>query len=52
MVGDPNGKLDITRHAGYWLRNDDGKLTKAGTNIRRDGPDVSECRDDEAEYVG
>ena len=20
MVGDPNGKLDITRHAGYWLR--------------------------------
>ena len=37
MVGDPNGKLDITRHAGYWLRNDDGKLTKACTHICWDG---------------
>ena len=25
LVGDPNGKLDITRHAGYWLRDDNGK---------------------------
>ena len=25
---DPNGKLDIARHAGYWLRDDTGKVTR------------------------
>ena len=28
MVGDPNGKLNIAHHAGYWLRGDEGELTK------------------------
>ena len=26
---DPNGKLDIVRDAGAWLRDDTGKVTKA-----------------------
>ena len=34
---DPNGKLDIARHAGYWLRDDDGKVTKALQHICWDG---------------
>jgi sugar phosphate isomerase/epimerase len=34
---DPNGKLDIARHAGYWLRDDDGKVTKALKHICWDG---------------
>jgi hypothetical protein len=33
MVTDPNGRLDITRHAGLWLRNKDGALTKAFQHI-------------------
>jgi hypothetical protein len=37
MVGDPNGKLDITRHAGYWLRDDKGELTKVCAHICWDG---------------
>jgi len=37
MVKDPNGKLDITRHAGYWLRDGEGKLTKATKHICWDG---------------
>ena len=37
MVGDPNGKLDITRHAGYWLRDDKGELTKVCKHICWDG---------------
>ncbi len=24
----PNGKLDIARHAGFWLRDQNGALTK------------------------
>ncbi len=34
---DPNGKLEIARHAGYWLRNEDGSLTKAVQHICWDG---------------
>ena len=34
---DPNGKLDIARHAGYWLRDDAGKVTKALKHICWDG---------------
>lgn len=34
---DPNGKLDIVRHAGYWLRDEHGKLTKAFRHICWDG---------------
>jgi sugar phosphate isomerase/epimerase len=36
-VHDPNGKLDITHDAGYWLRDDSGKLTKAFEHICWDG---------------
>ena len=28
LPNDPNGKLDIPRHAGYWLRDESGQLTK------------------------
>jgi sugar phosphate isomerase/epimerase len=34
---DPNGKLDIAKHAGYWLRNENGELTKAFQHICWDG---------------
>jgi sugar phosphate isomerase/epimerase len=37
MVTDPNGRLDITKHAGYWLRDGDGNLTKAMQHICWDG---------------
>jgi sugar phosphate isomerase/epimerase len=34
---DPKGKLDIAHDAGYWLRDDNGKLTKAFRHICWDG---------------
>jgi sugar phosphate isomerase/epimerase len=34
---DPNGKLDIARHAGYWLRDDAGNVTRALRHICWDG---------------
>jgi sugar phosphate isomerase/epimerase len=34
---DPNGKLDIVRHAGFWLRDDSGKPTRAVEHICWDG---------------
>jgi len=34
---DPNGKLDIVRHAGYWLKDDSGKPTRAVQHICWDG---------------
>jgi hypothetical protein len=37
MAKDPNGKLTIPHHAGYWLHGDDGKLTKAFRHICWDG---------------
>ena len=37
MATDPNGKLDIARHAGFWLRDDAGELTKAVRHICWDG---------------
>jgi sugar phosphate isomerase/epimerase len=37
MVTDPGGKLDVTRHAGYWLRDNEGQLTKATQHICWDG---------------
>ncbi|MEO6807939.1 MAG: TIM barrel protein [Isosphaeraceae bacterium] len=37
LPNDPNGKLDIARHAGYWLRDADGQLTKAFRHICWDG---------------
>ncbi len=34
---DPNGKLDIARHAGFWLRDSTGDLTKRCQHICWDG---------------
>ena len=34
---DPNGKLDIARHAGFWMRNEDGEVTKNFRHICWDG---------------
>ncbi|WP_291781982.1 TIM barrel protein [Cecembia sp.] len=34
---DPNGLLDITHDAGYWLRDENGNLTKAMQHICWDG---------------
>ncbi len=34
---DPNGKLDIVKHAGFWLRDDKGNLTKKARHICWDG---------------
>src|SRR5258708_3577705 len=37
LPGDPNGKLDIVRDAGAWMRDDDGKPTRAFAHICWDG---------------
>jgi len=37
LPDDPNGKLDIARHAGFWLRDAQGSLTKAIPQICWDG---------------
>jgi hypothetical protein len=37
LANDPNGKLDIVKHAGFWLRDEDGQLTKACQHICWDG---------------
>jgi sugar phosphate isomerase/epimerase len=37
LATDPNGKLDIPRDAGYWLRDKNGQLTKAFKHICWDG---------------
>ena len=37
LANDPNGKLDIVRHAGFWLRDEAGKLTKRARHICWDG---------------
>ena len=37
QVTDPNGKLDIPKHAGYWLRDEKGELTKRMRHICWDG---------------
>lgn len=36
-VDHPNGRLDITKHAGYWLRGEHGNVTKATRHICWDG---------------
>ena len=36
-IDDPNGRLDVTRHAGYWLRDGSGNLTKTMRHICWDG---------------
>jgi len=37
LPNDPNGKLDIARHAGFWLRDAKGQLTKAFKHVCWDG---------------
>jgi hypothetical protein len=37
QVGDPNGKLDIVKHAGFWLRDGSGELTQRCRHICWDG---------------
>jgi sugar phosphate isomerase/epimerase len=37
LANDPNGKLDIPHHAGYWLRDETGKPTKAFLHMCWDG---------------
>ena len=37
LPNDPNGKLDITKYAGYWLRDAAGEITKRFKHICWDG---------------
>jgi sugar phosphate isomerase/epimerase len=37
LATDPNGKLDIAHHAGFWLRDENGQLTKKFRHICWDG---------------
>ncbi|MGH9146275.1 MAG: sugar phosphate isomerase/epimerase family protein, partial [Vicinamibacterales bacterium] len=37
LPNDPHGKLDVVRHAGFWLRDDSGTLTRAVQHICWDG---------------
>jgi sugar phosphate isomerase/epimerase len=37
LPDDPNGKLDIARDAGFWLRDEEGNLTKKFEHICWDG---------------
>jgi hypothetical protein len=37
LPGDPNGKLNIVRHSGFWLRDDKGEPTRAIQHICWDG---------------
>ena len=37
LPNDPNGKLDIPHHAGFWLRDDAGELTKNCRHLCWDG---------------
>ena len=37
LATDPNGKLDVVHDAGYWLRDENGELTKAFKHICWDG---------------
>ena len=37
LATDPAGKLDIPHHAGFWMRDGEGQLTKAFNHICWDG---------------
>ncbi|MDR3637631.1 MAG: TIM barrel protein [Isosphaeraceae bacterium] len=37
LPNDPNAKLDVPRHAGFWLRDEDGNVTKRFRHICWDG---------------
>ena len=44
-VDDPNGRLDIVKHAGYWLRDENGDLTKTHAPHLLGRLHASECGD-------
>ena len=52
LATDPNGKLNIPRDAGYWLRDDGGKVTKKIQDHLLGRLHVPERRDDEARKPG
>lgn len=37
QIDDPNGRLDVVKHSGYWLRNNNGTLTRMMRHICWDG---------------
>ena len=37
LPNDPNGKLDIPHHAGFWMRDEEGQPTRAFNHICWDG---------------
>ncbi len=37
LPNDPNGKLDVAHHAGFWMRDDTGQRTRAFDHICWDG---------------
>jgi len=37
LPDDPDGKLDVARHAGFWMRDEDGQPTRAFDHICWDG---------------
>ena len=37
LPNDPNGKLDVARHAGFWMRDENGTPTRAFEHICWDG---------------
>ena len=37
LPNDPNGKLDIPHHAGFWMRDENGNVTKAFQHVCWDG---------------
>jgi Xylose isomerase-like TIM barrel len=37
LPDDPNGKLNVAHHAGFWMRDDDGRTTRAFRHVCWDG---------------
>ena len=37
LPNDPNGKMDVVRAAGYWMRDNNGSPTRAFQHINWDG---------------
>ncbi len=52
LANDPNGKLDIARHAGYWLRDDNGQADQELPPHLLGRLHVPQRRDDEAARPG
>ena len=46
LANDPNGKLDIVRHAGFWLRDENGEARREAQAHLLGRLHVSERRDD------